>query len=142
LNLAFGDGTGDTFEVNDAEIAQMDAHPSRLLPVSLGRDLHKMAATLPNYPNPAAGCIRIWRDSERFVADVVPRLTRWPLPSLPARILAMTGQSHRLWWEGQLSSSRVSRKVDIGFARECCVSLRLGDIVVYSLFVQSYLLAR
>jgi hypothetical protein len=74
LKLVFGDGTGDTFEMDDAETGEVAVRPSRLPPVSPGGDLHSIAVTLPEYPNSVGECIRIWRDSEKFAAECRPAI--------------------------------------------------------------------
>jgi hypothetical protein len=72
LRMFFGGGTNDTFEVDDAATGQVAIRPSRVPAVSPGGDLHRIAVTLPRYPNAASEAIRIWRDSERFAADCRP----------------------------------------------------------------------
>jgi hypothetical protein len=74
LKMFFGGGSDDTFEVDDAATGRVAVRPSRTPAVAPGGDLHRIATTLPRYPNATFEAIRIWRDSEKFAAECRPAI--------------------------------------------------------------------
>jgi hypothetical protein len=73
LKLVFGGGADDRFEIDDPVHGRV-IRPSRLPAVGPSGCLRPLAVTLPTVENGRTECVRLWRDSERFMEACRPAI--------------------------------------------------------------------